>query len=118
MSFGSKELLKQIVKIYAFGERDKENIFPAAIIRDGRSYNEQIFSAAADVLRRIGEDMRIIQEFIELGAKAKVAASEAMDAEAALETFLMNSFDPIQRHLSSDSTDPFNRSHLTVDLPC
>ncbi|MCD7467046.1 E3 ubiquitin-protein ligase pub1 [Datura stramonium] len=138
--FRPKELLKQIVKIYVHLARgDKENIFPAAIIRDGRSYNEQIFSAAADVLRRIGEDMRIIQEFIELGAKAKVAASEAMDAEAALGDIPDEFLDPIQytlmkdpvilpssritvdrpviqRHLLSDSTDPFNRSHLTVDM--
>ncbi|KAM3363778.1 putative ubiquitin conjugation factor E4 [Capsicum galapagoense] len=138
--FRPKELLKQIVKIYVHLARgDKEKIFPAAIIRDGRSYNEQIFSAAVDVLRRIGEDMRIIQEFIELGAKAKVAASEAMDAEAALGDIPDEFLDPIQytlmkdpvilpssritvdrpviqRHLLSDSTDPFNRSHLTVDM--
>lgn len=56
----------------------------------------QIFSAAADVLRRIGEDMRIIQEFIDLGAKAKVAASEAMDAEAALGDIPDEFLDPIQ----------------------
>ncbi|CAN4082649.1 unnamed protein product [Withania somnifera] len=138
--FRPKELLKQIVKIYVHLARgDKENIFPAAIIRDGRSYNEQIFSAAADVLRRIGEDMWIIQEFIDLGAKAKVVASEAMDAEAALGDIPDEFLDPIQytlmkdpvilpssritvdrpviqRHLLSDSTDPFNRSHLTADM--
>ncbi|XP_016453506.2 putative ubiquitin conjugation factor E4 [Nicotiana tabacum] len=138
--FRPKELLKQIVKIYVHLARgDKENIFPAAITRDGRSYSDQIFSAAADVLRRIGEDMRIIQEFIDLGAKAKVAASEAMDAEAALGDIPDEFLDPIQytlmkdpvilpssritvdrpviqRHLLSDSSDPFNRSHLTADM--
>ncbi|CAN4079426.1 unnamed protein product [Withania somnifera] len=138
--FRPKELLKQIVKIYVHLARgDKENIFPAAITRDGRSYNEQLFSAAADILRRIGEDMRVIQEFIDLGGKAKVAASEAMDAEAALGDIPDEFLDPIQytlmkdpvilpssritvdrpviqRHLLSDSTDPFNRSHLTADM--
>ncbi|XAR71279.1 Ubiquitin--protein ligase [Bertholletia excelsa] len=138
--FRPKHLLKQIVKIYVhLAHGDKENIFPAAITRDGRSYNEQLFSAAADVLRKIGEDGRIIQEFIELGAKAKAAASEAMDTEAALGDIPDEFLDPIQytlmkdpvilpssritvdrpviqRHLLSDNTDPFNRSHLTADM--
>ncbi|XP_019185714.1 PREDICTED: probable ubiquitin conjugation factor E4 [Ipomoea nil] len=138
--FRPKELLKQIVKIYVHLARgDKENIFPTAITKDGRSYNEQLFSAAAVVLRRIGEDSRIIQEFIDLGAKAKVAATEAMDTEAALGEIPDEFLDPIQytlmrdpvilpssritldlpviqRHLLSDSTDPFNRSHLTADM--
>ncbi|KAK4850381.1 hypothetical protein QYF36_006276 [Acer negundo] len=138
--FRPKQLLKQIVRIYVHLARgDKENNFPAAISSDGRSYNEQLFSAAADVLRKIGEDMRVIQEFIELGAKAKAAASQAMDTEATLGEIPDEFLDPIQytlmkdpvilpssritvdrpviqRHLLSDSTDPFNRSHLTADM--
>ncbi|PPD97049.1 hypothetical protein GOBAR_DD05909 [Gossypium barbadense] len=138
--FRPKELLKQIVRIYVHLARgDAKNIFPSAISSDGRSYNEQLFSAAADVLRRIGEDGRIIQDFIELGAKAKAAASEAMDTEAALGDIPDEFLDPIQytlmkdpvilpssritidrpviqRHLLSDSTDPFNRSHLTSEM--
>ncbi|KAL0332116.1 UNVERIFIED_CONTAM: putative ubiquitin conjugation factor E4 [Sesamum calycinum] len=138
--FRPKLLLKQIVNIYVnLARGDKDKIFPIAITKDGRSYNEQLFGAAADVLRRIGEDGRIIQEFVDLGAKAKVAASEAMDAEAALGDIPDEFLDPIQytlmrdpvilpssrvivdrpviqRHLLSDSTDPFNRSHLTADM--
>ncbi|KAL6324882.1 hypothetical protein AAG906_019790 [Vitis piasezkii] len=138
--FRPKQLLKQIVHIYVHLARgDTQKIFPTAISKDGRSYNEQLFSAAADVLRRIGEDGRIIQEFSELGARAKVAASEAMDAEAALGEIPDEFLDPIQytlmkdpvilpssritvdrpviqRHLLSDNTDPFNRSHLTSDM--
>ncbi|VFQ68550.1 unnamed protein product [Cuscuta campestris] len=138
--FRPKELLKQIVRIYVHLARgDTENIFPTAITKDGRSYNEQLFSAAADVLRRIGEDGRIIQEFIDLGAKAKVAESAAMDTEAALGDIPEEFLDPIQytlmrdpvilpsskitvdlpviqRHLLSHSSDPFNRSHLTADM--
>lgn len=56
----------------------------------------QLFSAAADVLQRIGENPRIIHEFIELGEKAKVAASEAMDAEAVLGEIPDEFLDPIQ----------------------
>ena len=56
----------------------------------------QLFSAAADVLQRIGEDGRIIQDFIELGAKAKAAASDAMDTEAALGDIPDEFLDPIQ----------------------
>lgn len=138
--FRPKDLLKKIVRIYIHLARgDKENIFPAAISRDGRSYNEQLFTAAADILRRIYEDARVIQEFVELGGKAKAAASEAMDAEAALGDIPDEFLDPIQytlmkdpvilpssritvdrpviqRHLLSDSSDPFNRSHLTQEM--
>ncbi|CAA0828388.1 Probable ubiquitin conjugation factor E4 [Striga hermonthica] len=138
--FRPKLLLKQIVNIYVnLARGDKDNIFASAIIRDGRSYNEQLFDFAADVLRRIGEDTRVINEFVELGRKAKVVASEAMDAEAVLGDIPDEFLDPIQytlmkdpvilpsskvivdrpviqRHLLSDSTDPFNRSHLTVDM--
>jgi len=56
----------------------------------------QLFNAAAVVLRRIGEDGRIIQEFIALGNKAKDAASEAMDAEATLGDIPDEFLDPIQ----------------------
>ncbi|KAK9742559.1 hypothetical protein RND81_03G182000 [Saponaria officinalis] len=138
--FRPKHLLKQIVNIYVHLARgDVENVFPSAISKDGRSYNEQLFSAGADVLRRIGEDGRIIEEFVELGTKARVAAAEAMDVENALGDIPDEFLDPIQytlmkdpvilpssrvtvdrpvilRHLLSDSTDPFNRSPLSPDM--
>ncbi|XP_024977756.1 probable ubiquitin conjugation factor E4 isoform X1 [Cynara cardunculus var. scolymus] len=138
--FRPKQLLKQIVNIYVHLARgDNEDIFPAAITKDGRSYNDQLFTEAANVLRRIGEDPRIIQAFDDLGKKAKAAASEALDAEAILGDIPDEFLDPIQytlmkdpvilpssriivdrpviqRHLLSDATDPFNRSHLTPDM--
>ncbi|CAH1450793.1 unnamed protein product [Lactuca virosa] len=121
--FRPKQLLKQIVNIYV-------------ITKDGRSYNDQLFTEAANVLRRISEDPRM---FDDLGKKARSAASEAMDAEAILGDIPDEFLDPIQytlmkdpvilpssriivdrpviqRHLLSDPTDPFNRSHLTPDM--
>jgi len=115
----------KIVRIYVnLARGDTVNIFPGAISSDGRSYNEQVrsfflnqilfhnnrcvstelnkcpflqlFNAGADVLRRIGEEGRIIQEFMELGTKAKAAASEALDAEAALGEIPDEFLDPIQ----------------------
>lgn len=56
----------------------------------------QLFADAADVLRKIGEDGRVIQEFVDLGTKAKIAASEAMDIEAALGDIPDEFLDPIQ----------------------
>ncbi|KAJ0535554.1 putative U box domain, Zinc finger, RING/FYVE/PHD-type, ubiquitin conjugation factor E4, core [Helianthus annuus] len=138
--FRPKQLLKQIVNIYVHLARgDHENIFPSAITKDGRSYNDQLFTEAANVLRRIGEDPRMIHAFDDLGKKAKAAASEAMDAEAILGDIPDEFLDPIQytlmkdpvilpssriivdrpviqRHLLSDASDPFNRSHLTPDM--
>ncbi|KAI4389267.1 hypothetical protein MLD38_001507 [Melastoma candidum] len=138
--FRPKQLLKQIVQIYVHLSRgDSENIFPAAISKDGRSYKDQLFGAAAEVLRKIGEDGRVIHDFLDLGVKAKRAATEAMDAEETLGEIPDEFLDPIQytlmkdpvilpssriivdkpviqRHLLSDNTDPFNRSHLTSDM--
>ncbi|KAG1366813.1 hypothetical protein COCNU_13G006030 [Cocos nucifera] len=70
---------------------------------------EMLFASTADILWKIGEDGRIIQEFVQLGVKAREAASEAMDAEAALGEIPDEFLDPIQ-------TDPFSRSHLTQDM--
>ncbi|KAM0846224.1 hypothetical protein ACQ4PT_055809 [Festuca glaucescens] len=138
--FKPKQLLTQIATIYVHIARgDKEDIFPAAISKDGRSYNEHLFASAGNILWKIGVDPQIIQEFTQLAGKAKAAASEAMDAEAILGDIPDEFLDPIQytlmedpvilpssrvtidrpvivRHLLSDNTDPFNRSHLTQDM--
>lgn len=130
----------KIVEIYVHLSRgDKDNVFPSALSSDGRSYKDELFSEAAELLRRIGEDGRIIQEFVDLGAKARAAASEAMDTESLLGDIPDDFLDPIQftlmrdpvilpssrttvdrptiqRHLLSDATDPFNRSLLTPEM--
>jgi ubiquitin conjugation factor E4 B len=138
--FKPKQLLKQIATIYVHIARgDKEAVFPAAISKDGRSYSEELFASAGNILWKIGVDTEIIQEFTQLAGKAKAAASEALDAEAILGEIPDEFLDPIQytlmedpvilpssrvtidrsvivRHLLSDNTDPFNRSQLTQDM--
>lgn len=56
----------------------------------------QLFSAAAEVLQKIGEDGRLIQEFVDLGVKAKAASTEAMDTESMLGDIPDEFLDPIQ----------------------
>ncbi|KAI3878566.1 hypothetical protein MKX03_006035 [Papaver bracteatum] len=59
--------LKRIVEIYVnLAKGDWDSILPSAISKDGRSYNEQLFIAAATILHRIGEDGRVVQEFLTL----------------------------------------------------
>lgn len=139
--FRPKELLSQIVEIYVnLARGDKTDIFAKAISSDSRSYREELFKEAADLLWRLGRlPENVIQDFKALGAKAKVAAAEAMDAEAMLGDIPEEFLDPIQytlmrdpvilpsskttvdrstiqRHLLSDQTDPFNRSLLTPEM--
>lgn len=77
-----------------------------------------MFAAAAEVLRRIGEDGRVINEFIELGARAKVAATEAMDTEETLGEIPDEFLDPIQVPSFSGSAaffEFFSRSRFKID---
>ncbi|MCL7037889.1 hypothetical protein MKW94_026030 [Papaver nudicaule] len=142
--FDRKRLLKKIVSIYVqIAREDKENTFAAAIGNDGRSYNDQLFTEVLNILNnpKLGEEVNLMEnrEFGNLHAKVKLAASEAMDEEEALGEIPDEFLDPIQytlmkdpvvlpsskvtvdrsvieRHLLSDTTDPFNRSHLTQDM--
>ncbi|CAM6096554.1 unnamed protein product [Calypogeia fissa] len=139
--FNPRELLSQIVDIYVhLGRGDVNGVFPKAISGDGRSYKEELFPKAVYVLRMSSlQSEQIMEEFLALGEKAKIAATEAMDTEALLGDIPDEFLDPIQytlmvdpvilpssnttvdrstiqRHLLSDQTDPFNRSLLTPDM--
>lgn len=139
--FRPKELLTQIVEIYVnLARGDRTDTFAKAISSDGRSFREELFKEAADLLWRLGSlPETVLQEFKALGAKAKAAAAEATDAEAMLGDIPEEFLDPIQytlmrdpvilpsskttldrstiqRHLLSDQTDPFNRSLLTPEM--
>ncbi|CAM6108599.1 unnamed protein product [Calypogeia fissa] len=136
-----RELLSQLVDIYVhLGRGDVNGVFFKAISNDGRSYREELFPDAAAIMRKAGlQSEPVIEEFLVLGEKAKIAATEAMDTEALLGDIPDEFLDPIQctlmkdpvilpssrttldrstiqRHLLSDLTDPFNRSLLTPDM--
>ncbi|RZC89307.1 hypothetical protein C5167_029210 [Papaver somniferum] len=137
--FKPKILRKKIISIYVHLARDdKENTFAAAICKDGRSYNEKLFTEVVNI-PGLGEEMIELGEFVNLSAKVKLAAIEEMDVETALGEIPDEFLDPIQctlmrdpvtlpsskatvdrlvmeRHLLIDSIDPFNRSHLTKDM--
>ncbi|XP_026430496.1 probable ubiquitin conjugation factor E4 [Papaver somniferum] len=137
--FKPRILLKKIISIYVHIARDdKENTFAAAICKDGRSYNEKLFTEVVNI-PGLGEEMTALGEFVNLSAKVKLAAIAEMDVEASLGEIPDEFLDPIQctlmkdpvtlpsskvtvdrlvikRHLLSDSKDPFNRSYLTQDM--
>ncbi|KAL3691495.1 hypothetical protein R1sor_005146 [Riccia sorocarpa] len=139
--FRPKELLSQIVDIYVHLARgDSTGVFARAISSDGRSYSNDIYFAAADVIRQfqlLSENT--VRDFLALAKRAHEASVEAMDTEALLGDIPDEFLDPIQytlmrdpvilpsskttldrstiqRHLLSDQTDPFNRSLLTADM--
>lgn len=72
----------------------------------------QLFSAAADILWKIGENARIIQDFVQLGSKAKNAATEARDAEAVLGDIPDEFLDPIQVNLLFPFISIYEICHL------
>ncbi|KAG6479484.1 hypothetical protein ZIOFF_062950 [Zingiber officinale] len=116
-----------ITKIYVYIARgDKEmNVFPAAISKDGQSYNEklltsQLFKYVADNLWKIHENRNIIQEFVELGLKVKSAVYEALNeasnAEAILGEIPDEFLDPILHTLMRDPVI-LPSSRMSVDRP-
>ncbi|XP_071696746.1 probable ubiquitin conjugation factor E4 [Rutidosis leptorrhynchoides] len=110
-------LLKQIVNIYVNLEKgDHESIFPYAIIKEEQFYNEQLFTEASNILKRFGEDPRIIQAFDDLGQKVKAAASEIINGEATLGDISDEFLDPIQ---CAKEKDPviLPSSRMIVDQP-
>ncbi|XP_042379831.1 probable ubiquitin conjugation factor E4 isoform X2 [Zingiber officinale] len=133
-----RQLLRQIVKIYVHIARgDKLNVFPTAISKDGRSYNEKLFTSAAaaaadddDIFGKIDKAGKVIKEFVELGLKADEAILGEIPDEFLDPILYTLMRDPvilplsrqsvdrpvIQSHLLNGNTDPFTRSHLTQDM--
>ncbi|XP_065347962.1 ubiquitin conjugation factor E4 A [Cloeon dipterum] len=133
--FEPGNLVIEISKIYINLHHSEE--FCAAISRDGRSYNSDLFPRAEHILSRVGagnllSDIQLIAQKV-----AKHAIQQSCDDEllaGAPDEFLdpitaALMIDPvilpssgvsidrsvIARHLLSDQTDPFNRSPLTME---
>jgi len=114
-----------------------DDSFCLAVSQDGRSYSEQLFGYAENILVRIGGGQLIgdLSEFAvkvaRMGAQYKEEQELLADApEEYLDPIISTLMtDPvvlpsskvtvdrstIARHLLSDQTDPFNREPLTMD---
>ncbi|KAG6513033.1 hypothetical protein ZIOFF_031179 [Zingiber officinale] len=106
ITFGIPEVSKVvalIVKIYVHIVRgDKLNVFPTAISKNGRSYNEKI--------DKVG---KVIKEFVELGLKADDAILGEIPDEFLDPILYTLMRDPVILPLSRQSVDrPVMQSHL------
>jgi ubiquitin conjugation factor E4 B len=137
-NFDPKWLLRKIVAIYLHFSTQEQ--FAAAVASDGRSYNHEVFMKTTMILQRerlVGEDVVTkFQHFIE---QVQQQAQQESFVEDQLGDIPNEFLDPIMstlmrdpvilpsskvtvdrktiaRHLLSDQNDPFNRSHLTVDM--
>ncbi|KAG6516824.1 hypothetical protein ZIOFF_027304 [Zingiber officinale] len=114
-------LPEMIVKIYVHIARgDKLNVFPTAISKDGRSYNEKLFTSAAaaaadddDIFGKIDKAGKVIKEFVELGLKADEAILGEIPDEFLDPILYTLMRDPVILPLSRQSVDrPVIQSHL------
>ena len=138
-AFKPLELLERIVDIYNNIAEAGKKEFAMAIAKDHRSYNHEILLSTIQILRHKGSNMQQVENFIQLVDLANSCAQEEKEEEEALgdvpEEFLckieyemmkepvqlpksgvMVDRSAIMRHLLSDQTDPFSRSHLTPEM--
>ena len=151
--FDPKELLTKIVTVYLNlyknesiihegadkMETDSEKTLAEAISEDGRSYKDEVFTMAIDVLSKYFLlSPTEIENFRKLQKAAKKAADDAVDLEADLGEIPDEFQDPlmctlmtdpvivpitknvcdratIERHLLSNETCPFSRQPLKVE---
>jgi ubiquitin conjugation factor E4 B len=136
-----RKMLSKIIKIYMhLAAADAHGNFATAVTRDGRSYSNDLFSEAQNIVDRFGllsaVEMKCLETFIEklhtqVAADAKEDEMLGEIPDEFLDPILSTLMeDPvtlpsskvvldrstIQRHLLSDQTDPFNRSKLTADM--
>jgi len=137
-NFDPKWLLAKIVKVYLNFSVDIN--FPSAVARDGRSYSYDVFHKTKDILQReklVAADE--ISNFANFVTKTQECAKNVAEVEDQLGEIPDEFLDPIlqtlmrdpvklpnskvtidrptiTRHLLGNTTDPFNRSLLTVDM--
>ncbi|EAL61256.1 U box domain-containing protein [Dictyostelium discoideum AX4] len=136
--FNPKVLLNQLTEIYVNFGRDPR--FLQSVVRDGRSFKNSLFQTCEKILQRerLKNDHEL-DEFSKLVIKLEQVAKEEEQAEEDLGDIPDEFCDPILstlmtdpvilpssktvidrqtilRHLLSDQTDPFNRSHLTPEM--
>lgn len=138
--FEPAEIVLDICMIYVhLGDTENGEAFCLAVSKDGRSYNPLLFKQAEDVLARIGGASLIVGITNIAQRVSELAIQQSNDEELLLTEAPENFLDPIMstlmidpvilpsskinvdrstiaRHLLSDQTDPFNRSHLTMDM--
>eukprot|EP01121_Diplochlamys_sp_Union-15-3_P012023 TRINITY_DN3548_c0_g1_i2.p1 TRINITY_DN3548_c0_g1~~TRINITY_DN3548_c0_g1_i2.p1 ORF type:complete len:283 (+),score=33.58 TRINITY_DN3548_c0_g1_i2:221-1069(+) len=139
LNFNPRMLLTTLAQIYINFHRQGSS-FAEAVVRDDRSFSLDLFNDALRILKshkllppdRLAEFVRFVK-FVEKKSSEKKVEDQALDdiPEEFLDPLLSVLMkDPvilpsskttidrstILRHLLSNETDPFNRSHLTVDM--
>ncbi|EDW87862.1 ubiquitin conjugation factor E4 A [Drosophila yakuba] len=133
--FDPAQTVLEISHIYI--NLSSDDSFCLAVSQDGRSYSEQLFSYAENILIRIGGG-QLIGEVSELAVKVARLGAQYKEEQELLADAPEEYLDPIistlmtdpvvlpsskvtvdrstiARHLLSDQTDPFNREPLTMD---
>eukprot|EP01132_Coremiostelium_polycephalum_P004552 gene4552-5672_t len=138
-NFKPKQLLDQITDIYIHLGNDER--FLKSVVKDGRSFKISIFESTERILRRenIKLKAQTLDQYSKVIAKLRDTSREEAEMEEELGDIPDEFMDPIMstlmvdpvilpssrtvidrqtilRHLLSDQTDPFNRSHLTSDM--
>lgn len=134
-NFKPEDLLKHVCQVY-INLKDCDE-FLKAIPRDDRSFRDDLFQRAYDLLLQTGQsqlytDLKDLEKSV-MALSAHQASDDTLFADAPdefLDGILMHLMsDPVRlphsqqvvdrstimRHLLSDPTDPFTRDHLTMD---
>ncbi|KAH8411922.1 hypothetical protein KR222_002464 [Zaprionus bogoriensis] len=133
--FDPAQTVLEIAHIYI--NLSTDNSFCLAVSQDGRSYSDQLFGYAENILIRIGGG-QLIGDMAEFASKVQKMSDDYKEEQELLADAPEEYLDPIistlmtdpvvlpssnvtvdrstiARHLLSDQTDPFNREPLTMD---